>query len=232
MKQVNKSVLLWYTPQEMYELVTAVERYPEFLPWCNKVEVLAREDDTVTARLHLSYAGVRHAFTTRNVNAAGESVRMELVDGPFSRLHGLWQFQPLNKPGTTGAPTACKIAFEFGCAANEAEARVVDDVLRLGPRCRKRLADGARWLRLRQIGGDDDGPRLTAFFDLVGQRIQSIDPPCHQCQRMAVPREDARQLDADAGRCAGDQGDRFHRGIIANVIPRRADRNDENINLR
>jgi ribosome-associated toxin RatA of RatAB toxin-antitoxin module len=27
----------------MYELVTAVERYPEFLPWCNKVEVLARE---------------------------------------------------------------------------------------------------------------------------------------------------------------------------------------------
>jgi ribosome-associated toxin RatA of RatAB toxin-antitoxin module len=38
MKQVKKSVLLWYTPREMYELVTAVERYPEFLPWCNKVE--------------------------------------------------------------------------------------------------------------------------------------------------------------------------------------------------
>ena len=56
MKQVKKSVLLWYTPQEMYELVTQVERYPEFLPWCNKVEVLAREGDTVTAKLHLAGA--------------------------------------------------------------------------------------------------------------------------------------------------------------------------------
>jgi ribosome-associated toxin RatA of RatAB toxin-antitoxin module len=116
MKQVKKSVLLWYTPQEMYELVTQVERYSEFLPWCNKVEVLERGGDSVTARLHLSYAGVRHAFTTRNRNEPGRSVRMELVDGPFSKLDGLWQFQPLNKPGTEGEPTACKIAFELSYA--------------------------------------------------------------------------------------------------------------------
>ncbi len=117
MKQVKKSVLLWYTPREMYELVTAVERYPEFLPWCSKVDVLAREgDEAVTARLHLAYAGVRHAFTTRNVNEPGQSVRMELVDGPFSRLDGLWQFLPLNKPGSDGAAAACKIAFELNYA--------------------------------------------------------------------------------------------------------------------
>lgn len=116
MKQVKKSVLLWYTPQEMYELVTQVERYPEFLPWCNKVDVLAREGDSVTARLHLAYAGVRHAFTTRNCNEPGRTVSMELVDGPFSRLDGLWQFLPLNKPGTEGDPTACKIAFELSYA--------------------------------------------------------------------------------------------------------------------
>jgi ribosome-associated toxin RatA of RatAB toxin-antitoxin module len=116
MKQVKKSVLLWYTPQEMYELVTQVERYPEFLPWCNKVEVLEQDAHSVTAKLHLSYAGVRHAFTTRNRNEAGHRVGMELVDGPFSHLDGLWQFLPLNKPGTTGEPTACKIVFELSYA--------------------------------------------------------------------------------------------------------------------
>jgi ribosome-associated toxin RatA of RatAB toxin-antitoxin module len=116
MKQVKKSVLLWHTPREMYELVTQVERYPEFLPWCSKVEVLAREGDTVTARLHLSYAGVKHAFTTRNRNEEGRSVRMELVDGPFSRLDGVWEFVPLNKPGSDGEPAACKIAFELNYA--------------------------------------------------------------------------------------------------------------------
>jgi ribosome-associated toxin RatA of RatAB toxin-antitoxin module len=117
MKQVKKSVLLWYTPREMYELVTAVERYPEFLPWCNKVEVMAREGDAVTARLHLAYAGVRHAFTTRNRNDdGGPRVSMALVDGPFSQLDGVWQFLPLNKPGTDGEPTACKIVFELSYA--------------------------------------------------------------------------------------------------------------------
>jgi ribosome-associated toxin RatA of RatAB toxin-antitoxin module len=114
MKQVKKSVLLWYTPQEMYELVTAVERYPEFLPWCNKVDVLEREGDTATARLHLSYAGVRHSFTTRNRNEAGSSVHMELVDGPFSKLDGLWQFMTLKKPGSDSV--ACKIVFELNYA--------------------------------------------------------------------------------------------------------------------
>jgi len=116
MKQVKKSVLLWHTPREMYELVTQVERYPEFLPWCNKVEILAVDDDGVTARLHLAYAGVRHAFTTRNRHEDGRSVRMELVDGPFSQLDGLWQFLPLNKPGDTGEATACKVAFELNYA--------------------------------------------------------------------------------------------------------------------
>jgi len=116
MKQVKKSVLLWYTPREMYELVTAVERYPEFLPWCDKVEVLAREGDQVTGRLHLAYAGVRHAFTTRNRNEDGRSVRMELVDGPFSHLDGLWQFLPLKGAGTDAEATACKIVFEMSYA--------------------------------------------------------------------------------------------------------------------
>lgn len=117
MKQVKKSVLLWYTPREMYELVTSVERYPEFLPWCNRVDVLAREADGITARLHLAYAGVRHAFTTRNRNDDGRSVRMELVDGPFSHLNGVWEFQPLSKPGGgDDAAAACKIGFELSYA--------------------------------------------------------------------------------------------------------------------
>lgn len=130
MKQVKKSVLLWYTPREMYELVTQVERYPEFLPWCNKVEMLAQEPDSVTARLHLAYAGVRHAFTTRNRNEDGRSVRMELVDGPFSMLDGVWSFAPLAKPGSDTVE-ACKIEFElryaFSSAALEAVVSPVFD---------------------------------------------------------------------------------------------------------
>jgi ribosome-associated toxin RatA of RatAB toxin-antitoxin module len=112
MKHVKKSVLLWYSPREMYALVTAVADYPKFLPWCEKAEVLETHADGVTARLHLSYLGVRQAFTTRNVQVADERVTLKLVDGPFSLLDGTWQFVPV--PSTAG-PTAkaCKIQFEL-----------------------------------------------------------------------------------------------------------------------
>lgn len=111
MKHVRKSVLLWYSPREMYELVTGVQAYPQFLPWCNKAEVLDHHDDGVTARLGLAYMGVHHAFTTRNTHQANQAVAVKLVDGPFSRLEGNWQFAALGRPGSDLA--ACKVEFDL-----------------------------------------------------------------------------------------------------------------------
>ena len=117
MKRVHKSVLLWYSPHEMYDLVTAVDRYPQFLPWCERVEVLEQAGDTMTARLHLAYAGVRHAFTTRNTHESARSVLLQLVDGPFSMLEGLWQFRPIGSAGGDAADEqACRIEFELDYA--------------------------------------------------------------------------------------------------------------------
>lgn len=111
MKHVRRSVLLWYSPREMYSLVTGVESYPQFLPWCNKAEVLETDAEGVTARLSLAYMGVHHAFTTRNQHVADRSVAVSLVDGPFSVLEGSWLFQPLGRPG--GEEQACKIEFDL-----------------------------------------------------------------------------------------------------------------------
>ncbi len=110
MKQVKKSVLLWYSPREMYELVTGIEAYPGFLPWCERAEVLDADEVGVTARLHLAYAGLRHAFTTRNTHVANESVVMALIDGPFSALDGTWLFKPI---GAAGSAPACRIEFDL-----------------------------------------------------------------------------------------------------------------------
>ncbi len=126
MKHVKKSVLLWYSPHEMYALVTAVADYPKFLPWCARAEVLEDTDTTMTARLHLAFAGLRHAFTTRNDHDTDRAVRLTLVDGPFSALEGQWLFQPV------GTETqACKIDFElryaFASAALEAVVSPVFD---------------------------------------------------------------------------------------------------------
>jgi len=112
MKQVKKSVLLSYSADEMYALVVDIPAYPKFLPWCEKAEVLSSDASGMTARLHLAYGGLRHAFTTRNAHVAGRSVVVSLVDGPFSVLDGSWKFIPLTLPGAEAEP-ACKIEFEL-----------------------------------------------------------------------------------------------------------------------
>jgi ribosome-associated toxin RatA of RatAB toxin-antitoxin module len=126
MKHVKRSVLLWYSPREMFDLVTAVQDYPSFLPWCERAQVVERHDDGMTARLHLAKGGLRHAFTTRNRHVPGREVRVALVDGPFSELEGIWQFVPVgNAVGASEEDTrACRIEFDlrytFANAALEA----------------------------------------------------------------------------------------------------------------
>ena len=84
MKHVRKSVLLWYSARQMYELVTQVQAYPEFLPWCDRAEVLEQTAVGMTARLGLAFSGLRHSFTTRNTHQAGRMVTVELVDAVFT----------------------------------------------------------------------------------------------------------------------------------------------------
>ena len=111
MKHVKKSVLLWYSPHEMYTLVVAIPQYPEFLPWCDRAEVLQQDEHSVMARLGLAFKGVHHAFTTRNTHTPDERVQVQLVDGPFSTLQGLWAFKALGRPGSE--QLACKVEFDL-----------------------------------------------------------------------------------------------------------------------
>lgn len=105
MKTVNKSVLIWYSPEEMYALVIDVAAYPEFLPWCDHASVLTADSHGMTAEIGIAFGGIRQTFTTRNVHTPGRAVALHLVDGPFSKLDGEWRFLPL----ADGAQRACRV---------------------------------------------------------------------------------------------------------------------------
>ncbi|MGZ5193842.1 MAG: type II toxin-antitoxin system RatA family toxin [Ramlibacter sp.] len=109
MKTVHKSVLIWYSAEEMFALVTDVAKYPEFLPWCDRASVLAADDHGMNAEIGIAFGGIHQTFRTRNEHVAGREVSMKLVDGPFSRLDGQWQFAPLGG----GTQRACKIELEL-----------------------------------------------------------------------------------------------------------------------
>ena len=104
MIEIRRSALVRYSPAQMFDLVNEVEAYPKRFPWCAGAEVLERGDDVLVARLDLKYAGFRQSFTTRNSTEKPKSLRMNLVDGPFRSLDGLWQFIALGDAG-------CKVSF-------------------------------------------------------------------------------------------------------------------------
>lgn len=105
MKTVNKSVLIWYDPAEMYALVTDVPAYPQFLPWCDHATVVHEDGQGMTAEVGIAFGGIRQVFTTRNLHTPPREVAMQLVDGPFSRLDGQWRFLPL----ADGSQRACRV---------------------------------------------------------------------------------------------------------------------------
>ena len=109
MKTVTKSVLIWYSPEEMFNLVTDVASYPQFLPWCDRASVQSRDDTGMTAQVGISFSGIRQSFTTRNTHVPGREVHMQLIDGPFSQLEGQWKFLPVGE----GDQRACRIEFEL-----------------------------------------------------------------------------------------------------------------------
>ena len=100
MREVRRSALLPYTAGQMYGLVIDVERYPEFLPWCDSARILSADGGYMTVKLGLSRGLVRGSFTTRNRHVPDRSVEMSLVDGPFSVLEGRWDFHPIETAGT------------------------------------------------------------------------------------------------------------------------------------
>src|SRR5690606_26854978 len=107
MKTIHKSVLLSHSAHEMFALVTDIQHYPQFLPWCDRGEVLEHTADGVVACVGMSIAGLQQSFTTRNRHVQDREVHMALVDGPFSQLDGHWTFTPLGD----GTQRACKVAF-------------------------------------------------------------------------------------------------------------------------
>ena len=109
MKTVHKSVLIWYSAEEMFALVVDVARYPEFLPWCDHASVREEDAHGMKAEVGIAFGGVRQSFTTRNDHVPGREVSMKLLDGPFSRLDGKWKFVPLGGEGQR----SCKVELDL-----------------------------------------------------------------------------------------------------------------------
>jgi len=109
-RELHRTVIVPYTPAQMFELVADIERYPEFVPWCADSQLLERDDDSLVGRLEMAMGPLTGGLTTRNRLEPPGAMTLELVEGPFSQLQGEWQFKSL---GETGCQVDLQMRFAF-----------------------------------------------------------------------------------------------------------------------
>lgn len=97
MTVVQKSALVKFSAQQMFDLVNDIDAYPKFLPWCSGSRIIKREGNIVEAELMISKGGFKKSFSTRNLNEEGRKITVALLEGPFSSLQGVWEFMPLRE---------------------------------------------------------------------------------------------------------------------------------------
>ena len=92
MTHVSKSALLLYTPEQVFALVEAVERYPEFLPWVVATRIKSDSDTEMVADMMVGFSALREKFTSRVLKDRPRRIAVEYLDGPLKRLSNTWAF--------------------------------------------------------------------------------------------------------------------------------------------
>lgn len=92
---------LAYRPEQLFDLVADIERYPEFLPWCVGCRVTKREGEVIWGDLAVGFKVFREKFTSRVTLRRPDKIDVEYIDGPFKFLKNHWVFLPEGKDATT-----------------------------------------------------------------------------------------------------------------------------------
>lgn len=86
-----------HAPETMFDLVADVERYPEFVPMCERLVVKRRSEAngiiTLVADMAIGYKMISETFTTRvEIDRGNLAIRVTYIDGPFRHLENRWTF--------------------------------------------------------------------------------------------------------------------------------------------
>ena len=93
----------------MYRLVNDVESYPDFLPFCSASRVVECSEQQMTAWVELAVGAFHKSYETCNQLTPGRRIDINLVSGPFRKLHGGWRFEPAEG----GCEVTLELEYEF-----------------------------------------------------------------------------------------------------------------------
>jgi coenzyme Q-binding protein COQ10 len=99
-----------HSAEQMFELVADVERYPEFLPFCEDLKILSRSGDVLKARMTVGHKNLHESYIS-DVTLNREALEISSIScqKPFKHLRNEWQFIP----DESGSTIVFKLTYEF-----------------------------------------------------------------------------------------------------------------------
>ncbi len=98
-----ESRILPYTPEQMFDLVADVAKYPQFLPWMIGARVRSNTGTEMVADLIIGFKIFRESFTSKVRLDRASTIHVDYVSGPLKYLRNEWQF--------VAADGGCKVDF-------------------------------------------------------------------------------------------------------------------------
>ncbi len=82
-----------YSPEQLFDLVVDVAKYPEFLPWCIGSRITKRDgEDIFYADLIIGYKMIREKFGSKVTTINSNHIHVEYLSGPMKYLSNHWKF--------------------------------------------------------------------------------------------------------------------------------------------
>jgi ribosome-associated toxin RatA of RatAB toxin-antitoxin module len=104
MREMQRSAIVPYTPDQMFDLIERVEDYPQFLPWCTATRLIERNEEIVAATVEVGFRELHLHVTTRNEKRRPEWMSIRMEGGSFRTFAGEWRLLALGDLG-------CRIEF-------------------------------------------------------------------------------------------------------------------------
>ncbi|KAK1264312.1 hypothetical protein QJS04_geneDACA009453 [Acorus gramineus] len=91
-----------YSPDQLFAVVAAVDLYEEFVPWCQRSEVIRRNPDgSFDAELEIGFKFLVESYVSHVELTKPKSIKTTVSDsGLFDHLINIWEFNPGPIPGS------------------------------------------------------------------------------------------------------------------------------------
>ena len=112
MKESNKSIEFNYNAKELFDIVLDIEKYPDYIPWCKKINILKRNKNSIKANMIVNYKllPTQQFISFVTYDEKNLLIETQYIEGPLKNLDTIWQFVKIEKNKTI---VKFNIKFEF-----------------------------------------------------------------------------------------------------------------------